>query len=926
MSKVCHRKSISVITCPRLLFVLSTLFFFCVLGITIPSQDILYNALGTLIKERKIYHTGEGYFIVTPQTYFITNNMVREKNWWSFGSADDPPSPPPITYLLSNDSCVEVAQTLPVAHCKSCSCFTLPQTSGNISSTPVTAALPPSTVPDQNSVSVSVSECTGKSLKWPRPLDHKPTVQHQSTSTAADYQASEISKTTATTNATGRKEKDTKSGRKFGLSLFRRNGGKKEKPKKEYASFSGQFPPEEWPVRDEDDLNNLPRDLEHAIIKRINPELTVDNLTRHTVLMKKLEERREKGMDKCLDKDDKGVDKGMSTEILSFTRPRHHHSSKGGRRAAQKASRSRRRVHSSREKHREKEKLKVKAPICEVDYPEREDLIPVRLRVEIPVDKPDQVGEGGVVEGISLYKKRIENPFQTHPVKEDDTNASPPVSREHRRREAKEGKASGPGRRERTSHRSKSWDPYRAKVNADDGEHAGKSPTSENRYNCGHERDLSADHLLQMETRFNRELPSDYSSTYPLSSTLRIDDKIRHQREGMNKESWEEGGNNGHFRVPEYNHNGPAIDGGLTSIQKYSKTNPMLPSHHYEPASSHSYDPPPARSKPSLQRQHSLRHSPPQRDDIQTADQLSAYQQPCEITARQDQQEIRPVTICTREQRTLSQGERLELIADGALSVTDASGFIENDSRLYGMADEQEDEDACSSLCLNDDKIADPENVYRTDVAEYNGQQLSYSNSDTDFPYQGPNHRYFSSNFHDPEVASLQNSRDNTFKDRLPPPTQRAASLSPPRTGDTSWRLNHHCQSSRPPAAQSELGTRIRSLIQEETENEANLDLDCAEPSELADSSIFDYCQTSEIESDAETVRKSADEGDGESAHWPGEAEEVREGDFDGTCVPQTHRAALSAPGEARKAATGETAEMGENRSITGDSGIHSPR
>ena len=105
-----------------------------------------------------------------------------------------------------------------------------------------------------------------------------------------------------------------------------------------------------------------------------------------------------------------------------------------------------------------------------------------------------------------------------------------------------------------------------------------------------------------------------------------------------------------------------------------------------------------------------------------------------------------------------------------------------------------------------------------------------------------------------------------------------------------------------------------------------NLDLDCPEPSEVADSSIFDYCQTSEIESDAETVRKSADEGDGESAHWAVEAEEAREDDYDETGVPPTHRVVLGTPGGARRAEIGEAVEMGENQSITGDSGIDSPR
>lgn len=893
----------------------NSLFSFCPLGITIPSQDILYSALGTLIKERKIYHTGEGYFIVTPQTYFITNNMARENNWWSFGSADDPPSPPPITYLLSNDACVESSQTLPVAHCKSCSCFSPLQASSNVASSTSTAAPLPTIVPDQNYV--SVSECTGKSLKWPRPLDHKPTVQHQSTSTAADYQASEVSKTTATTNATSRKEKD-KSGRKFGLSLFRRNGGKKEKPKKEYVSFSGQFPPEEWPVRDEDDLNNLPRDLEHAIIKRINPELTVDNLTRHTVLMKKLEERRDKGMDrameKCLDKNDKGVDKGMSTEILSFTRQRHHHSSKGGRRSVQKASRTKRRAHSSREKHKEKEKLRSRTHVREVHYPEREDPTSVQLRVEIPIDKPDHAGEGVAAEGTTLYKKRIENPFQTHTVKEDETGTPPPVGRAHRKQEAKDGKTLGPGKRERASHRSKSWDPYRAKVNADDEEHAGKSP-SENRYNPGHERDLGGDCLLQSEARFSGELPPDYSSTYPLSSTLRIDDKIRPLRDGVNQESWQDGGDqNSHFQVAEYNPHGLSVEGGLSSIQKLSRTNPIIPSNLYETATS--YDPAGAWSKPSVRRRHSLRHSPPQRDNVLLPEQHFLYQQSSETKTTQDQQEIKQVPVSNRE-------ERLDLTTGRTLSMTDADCFAEDDGRLYRRADKQDDEDTCSSLCVNDDKVDVLADVYRTDMADYHGPQSAFNNNETDFLSQEASHYSFNTSFHDKQASGpLQNSRENILKARLPPAIQsRAASVSMQRAGDAGWGLDQHSQSGRSPVAQSEANTRAKLLLQEGMGHE-DKSSDYPELSELADSSIFDYCQTSEVESDAETVRKSADED--ESPHWL--AGEVRGGDFNAVCIPQMHTAALSGPSEARREETGGTAEVGENQSITGDSGIDSPR
>ncbi|KAF7644528.1 hypothetical protein LDENG_00220550 [Lucifuga dentata] len=613
----------------------------------------------------------------------------------------------------------------------------------------------------------------------------------------------------------------------------------------------------------------------------------------------------------------------MSTEILTSSKSRHHHSSKAGagRRSASKASRSKRRTHSSKEKprDREKEKVKNKAPIREDDCPEEVDMIPSRLRVEIPVAEPDHMEEGVAVEGKSLYKKRIDNPFQT------ENAAIASISREPRRRETKEGKTSETERKERLSYRSKSWHPHRSRVNVADGEHAGKSPISEDRYGCVRERDFTADHLLQPDVKPIRELPLDYGSGYPQSSTLRIDDKVRHQREGNSRETPERENKDGALREAEYksvmDHCNPTVrtsEDTISDTKPYPDTDAVLPVHPYDPAINRSYEPALAWLKPSLQRKHSLRLS--HRDDVQLSEEISSQQQACTDT------QIRTSTsISKREQRSTGQGDRPGLTADSTL-ITDPEGFREDDYRLYQRTDEQEDEDACSSLCLNEEELIDDGKAYQRGISQYHDPHLVYSHPDPDLLYQGPHNTYYDLNSKLPQVIPVQVGRESTLNDCIPSATLKESSLSSTRPGETNWNLLHHHQRTRSLGDQSEPSLRPGTLIQGERRLEAGLSVDCADPPEVVDSSIFDYCQASEVESDTETVLKSTDEADGESAHWACEVEEVREEGYETLGergFPPTHRAGLSVPSGTRVA---EIGEIGENQSITGDSGIDSPR
>ncbi|XP_040420215.1 storkhead-box protein 1 isoform X1 [Cygnus olor] len=333
-------------------------------GIAVPSHKILYNILGALIKERKIYHTENGYFIVTPNTYFIANDapednkrVLLEDSCCSLSS---------ISYLVNAESCADPAkENIPTVSCyRSCHCFS-----------------DQNMLTDQRYQQLMNLEANRGGKKGRSEL--KPSIQTQVISASAENHSWDTIK-----SLTSVKEK--LKCKKFGLGLFWRGTSKKEKQKKEFSTFSAQFPPKEWPVRDEDNLDNMPRDIEHEIIKRINPTLTVDNLIKHTKLMQKFEERK------------KSISEGISAEALTL---RQKHLSKECVPKTQiRTAKHCRKTKSDKEKQISRSNRKSHMPELTSPNQKLEENISLSTMTHQPLDV--------AVESHVIYKKQIKNPFQ----------------------------------------------------------------------------------------------------------------------------------------------------------------------------------------------------------------------------------------------------------------------------------------------------------------------------------------------------------------------------------------------------------------------------------------------------------------------------------------------------------------------------------
>ncbi|XP_039552184.1 storkhead-box protein 1 isoform X1 [Passer montanus] len=344
-------------------------------GIAVPSHNVLYNILGTLIKERKIYHTGEGYFIVTPNTYFITNDATEDKRRILLEDSCCCSSPS-ITYLVNIKPCTDlVKESIPTVPCyRSCHCFSHQKM-----------------LCEQRHQQVMSHGSKGEGKRGCSEL--KSSIRTQGISTSAENHSWDAIKSLTSVKAKLK-------GKMFGLGLFWRSGSKKEKHKKEYSTFSGQFPPQEWPVRDEDDLDNIPRDIEHEIIKRVNPTLTVDNLIKHTILMQRFEEQK-----KCIIKEKKCISYGTLAEVPTL---RQNHLSKDCiQRAPSKTAK-----HTRKTKSKKKKQISRASRKSHIQKPTSQN---VKLEESFPLPIKNPEPPDAAVESHVIYKKQIKNPFQGLP-------------------------------------------------------------------------------------------------------------------------------------------------------------------------------------------------------------------------------------------------------------------------------------------------------------------------------------------------------------------------------------------------------------------------------------------------------------------------------------------------------------------------------
>lgn len=189
----------------------------CYKDMEVPSENLIYNTLANLIQEGKVFHTGSGYFVVTPDTYRVP---IGDKS----GSFTVPWSPYKPLYIPMIPT--------PKTQVRSISC----QTS--------------SSAQDGKKSSSKTKPQRSQSVRASRNRYRKSTGEHIRRSASLKFKSDKTLGSTKDINLkSSNLNQDKNKGEKTTLfgKLFGRYK-KKASPSKEveYATFSAQFPPPEW--------------------------------------------------------------------------------------------------------------------------------------------------------------------------------------------------------------------------------------------------------------------------------------------------------------------------------------------------------------------------------------------------------------------------------------------------------------------------------------------------------------------------------------------------------------------------------------------------------------------------------------------------------------------------------------------------------
>ncbi|XP_045214185.2 uncharacterized protein LOC123564574 isoform X2 [Mercenaria mercenaria] len=215
-------------------------------GLHLPSNQHVYDTLGQLIRERKVFHTGCGYFVVTPDTFRMHGDDMQSPTLlspWTHlhpmyipAAFNQPPRQP-----MRSISCQVDTEHSVTGHQGSCD---KPDKDLNCNEK-LQIDLPSPRV--QRSMSVSVKRPRDRGRR--DEASEVGSVRRSSSVKGRNEKSKSLSK--EETKSEGKQEK-TKEKVSFFSKIFGRNKKKQQpppepkKPTVEYATFSAQFPPPEW--------------------------------------------------------------------------------------------------------------------------------------------------------------------------------------------------------------------------------------------------------------------------------------------------------------------------------------------------------------------------------------------------------------------------------------------------------------------------------------------------------------------------------------------------------------------------------------------------------------------------------------------------------------------------------------------------------